>query len=51
MESEKVEEKPPSDEIKPQTSSEPPQISEPKKESSELTQDKKDARKIKLFNK
>ena len=42
MESEKVEEKPPSELVQPQTSSEAQPVSEEKKETSELTQEKKD---------
>ena len=42
MESEKVEEKPPSEQVQPQTSSEAQLVSEEKKETSELTQEKKD---------
>ena len=42
MESEKVEEKPPSDQIQLQTSSEVQPVLEQKKETSELTQEKKD---------
>ena len=42
MESEKIEEKPPSEEIKPQTSIEVASTSEPKKETIELTQEIKD---------
>ena len=42
MESEKVEEKPPSEQVQPQTSSEAVPVSEEKKETSELTQEKKD---------
>ena len=43
MESEKVEEKPLSEPVQPPTSSESKPISEVKKETSELTQEKKDA--------
>ena len=50
MESEKVEEKPPTEQTQPPTSSEVPPSSEPKKESTELTQEKKDSCKILLFN-
>ena len=50
MESEKVEEKPPTEQTQPLTSSEVPPSSEPKKESTELTQEKKDSCKILLFN-
>ena len=50
MESEKVEEKPPTEQTQTPTSSEVAQPSEPKKESSELTQEKKDSCKILLFN-
>ena len=42
MESEKVEEKPPSEQVQPQTSSETQPVSEEKKETTELTQEKKD---------
>ena len=42
MESEKTEEKPVTEEIKPQTTTEQVPASEPKKESIELTQEKKD---------
>ena len=42
MESEKVEEKPPSEQTQPQTSSEAPPKTEEKKTTFELTQEKKD---------
>ena len=49
MESEKVEEKAPTEQTQPQTSTEAPSTTEPKKETPELTQDKKDSCKIIFF--
>ena len=50
MDSEKVEENRPSEQTQPQTTTEVSPPSEPKKETSELTQEKKDTCKIILFN-
>jgi hypothetical protein len=49
MESEKVEEKAPTEQTQPQTSTIAPSTTESKKETPELTQDKKDSCKLIFF--